>query len=312
MLKDYIKIKIESGRGGFGSMSMMGRRSTGGDGGRGGKVYFQGSENIYDLRNFNEDKIYKAEDGKRGGIKNQTGSIGKDLVIYVPLVTEIVEEGKLLCTISKHGQKELILKGGMGTYGNVTLRRKPKLRYEVVDSDPQKKTVELILKLQSDIIFLGFPNAGKSSILNSLTEAKAKTAPYAFTTLDPQIGLMDGIKLMDLPGLIEGTHEGKGLGTKFLKHTENTKLVAHFISLENSDILKTYKSLRNEIKNISKELFEKKEIIILTKIDEVEEKVIKKAEKLFKSKGMEVVSCSIIDDESIRRLREKLREVIEK
>ncbi|MFC1780295.1 GTPase [Patescibacteria group bacterium] len=310
MLKDKIRIKIQSGRGGAGSMSTFGYKSTGGDGGRGGKVYILGDENTYDLRRYDHSKNYKAEDGKPGQMKNKTGAIGKDLILPVPLTTEVFIGEELAYRIEKHGQKELILKGGLGRPGNVSLKRDQKLEYKIIKSEGEKKTLDLVLKLQSDIIFIGYPNAGKSSMLNCLTEAKAKTASYAFTTLDPQVGLMDSVKLMDLPGLIEGTHEGKGLGTRFLKHTENVKLVAHFISLENSDPLDVYESLRREIKSISEELYNKREVIVLTKTDEAKKEEIQKAERLFKNRGLEVVSCSIIDDESIERVKERFKGMV--
>lgn len=310
MLRDKVRIKIQSGRGGAGSMSTLGHRSTGGDGGRGGKVYVLGDENTYDLSSYNQDKTYKAEDGKSGKMKNKTGAIGKDLVLPVPLTTEVFIDGEVAYKIAKHGQKELVLKGGLGTPGNVSLKRNPKLEYKIFKSEAEKKTLELILKLQSDVIFLGYPNAGKSSLLNSLTEAKAKTASYAFTTLDPQVGFMDGLKLMDLPGLIEGTHEGKGLGIRFLKHTESAKLVAHFVSLENSDPLEVYESLRKEIKSISEELYNTREVIVLTKTDEAKKEEVERAEKLFKNEGLEVVSCSIIDDESIEKVKNRFKELV--
>ncbi|MBN2016260.1 50S ribosome-binding GTPase [Candidatus Dojkabacteria bacterium] len=310
MLRDTVKIRIQSGRGGAGSMSTFKNRSTGGDGGRGGKVYILGNENIYDLSSFIQNKTYKAEDGKSGEKKNKTGAIGKDLVLSVPLTTEVIIDGAVAYKITKHGQKELVLKGGLGKPGNISIKRNPKLEYKIFNSEPEKKVAELVLKLKSDIIFIGYPNAGKSSLLNSLTDAKAKTASYAFTTLDPQIGFMDGLKLMDLPGLIEGTHEGKGLGTRFLKHTESAKLVAHFISLENSDPLKVYESLRKEIKSISEELYNKREVIVLTKTDEIKEEAVERAERLFKNKGLEVVSCSIIDDKSIEEVKRRFKELV--
>ena len=310
MLTDTVKIKIQSGRGGAGSMSTLKNRGTGGDGGRGGKVFILGDENIYDLNSFNPEKNYKAEDGKSGNTNNKTGAIGKDLIISVPLTTEVLIDGEVAFKITQHGQKELILLGGLGEFGNVSIKRNPKLEDKIIQSKAEKETIELVLKLQSDIVFLGYPNAGKSSLLNSLTKAKAKTASYPFTTLDPQIGFMDSLKLMDLPGLIEGTHEGKGIGTKFLKHTESAKLVAHFISLENSDLLEVYESLSKEIKDISEELYNKREVIVLTKTDEIKKDAVDRAERLFENKGLEVVSCSIIDDESIEEVKRRFKELV--
>ncbi len=310
MIRDKVRIKIQSGQGGAGSMATFGNRSTGGDGAHGGKVYILGDENTYDLSKYKHDKTYKAEDGKSGMMKNKTGVVGKDLVLLVPLTTEVFIDGEKALKIVKHGQKELVLKGGSGRPGNISLKRNPRLENKIFKFEAEKKTLELVLKLQSDIIFIGYPNAGKSSMLNSLTEAKAKTASYEFTTLDPQIGFMDGLKLMDLPGLIEGTHEGKGLGIGFLKHTESVKLVAHFVSMENSNPLEVYESLRKEIKSISEKLYKRREIIVLTKTDEVKKEEIERAERLFKNKGLEVVSCSIIDDESIEKVKKSFKKLV--
>lgn len=305
-----MKIRIQSGRGGAGSKAMFGHRRTGGDGGRGGKVYILGDENTYDLSRYKLEEIYKAQDGQFGMMKNKTGAVGKNLELLVPLTTEVLIDGKVACKIKEHGQKEVVLKGGFGEPGNVSLKRHPRLEFGEPSSQAEKETIELTLKLQSDILFIGYPNAGKSSMLNSLTDAKAKIASYAFTTLDPQVGFMCGLKLMDLPGLIEGTHKGKGLGTRFLKHTESAKFAAHFISLENANPVAVYESLRKEIKKISGDLYGKREVIVLTKTDEAREREIEKAESLFKNKGFEVVSCSIIDDESIEKVKKKFKELV--
>ena len=149
-------------------------------------------------------------------------------------------------------------------------------------------------------------------MLNALSDAKAKIAAYAFTTLEPQLGLMDGIRLMDLPGLIEGTFEGKGLGTKFVKHTETSKMVVHFISMENPDLMASYESIRKEIQNIDPKLFIKPELVVLTKTDMVEPELVKKAEKLFEKIKVPVLSVSIIDDASIAQLRAKIKAMLGK
>jgi len=230
--------------------------------------------------------------------------------LMVPLVTEVHVKNRVPFRISKHGQREMVLAGGRGGYGNVTIYKHlaENLNSEPVAGDTKELT--LILKLQADVIFIGLPNAGKSSMLNSLSDANAKIAAYAFTTLEPQLGLMDGIRLMDLPGLIEGTYEGKGLGTRFVKHTETSRLTAHFVSLENLDILESYKSIRTEIENIDPKLFAKPEIVVLTKTDSVDAEAIKKAEKIFKKLGVPVVSVSMIDDASIAKLREEIKKML--
>lgn len=311
MLRDKVKITIQSGRGGNGSLALYSKRAIGGDGGAGGDVYLQGSSDLYDLRQFDPMKTYKAKDGGMGLPYNKKGQQGEDLVLLVPLVTEVLVNGKVIHKIKEHGQKIKILDGGVGVFGSVTLKRF-KNPPSKENCEPRSLDIELVLKLQSDIIFIGYPNAGKSSILNALTEAKVKTAPYAFTTLFPQLGLMNGVRLMDLPGLTEGTSEGKGVGTKFVKHTENCKLVAHFVSLENEDPIKAYESMREEVKRIDENLYNKPEIIVLTKTDDptsvmstgFDEKYIDSVAKKFEKEGLKVVSCSILDDKSIERVKE--------
>ena len=316
MLKDKVTITIKSGGGGQGSLATNLDFNVGGDGGYGGNIYIKGSENVYDLKWFDDDRIYKAGRGEDGAKRRRTGSDGESVTILVPLVTEVHVRNRTPFRISKDGQTELILEGGRGGCGSITIgKHKNEIKekdQEVelsVKGEPGKlETVTLELKLQSDVIFIGYPNAGKSSMLNLLSDAKAKVAAYAFTTLEPQIGMMEGIKLMDLPGVIEGTSEGRGLGTGFVKHTENCRLVAHFVSLENEDPMAIYKTLRTEIKNINPELATKPEIVLLTKTDEADPKMITKVSKQFEKLGLPVVCVSVIDDASIDALKVKLKQ----
>ena len=309
MLKDRMRIKIQSGKGGAGSQATFANKAYGGDGGDGGNVIFEGSRNLYDLGHFELDRTYKAQDGKPGEKMNKKGANGQDLILKVPLVTEIHTDGQLLDTIKQHGQQVQVLTGGLGGYGNTTLRKNRNLLPQESKARMQNKTltVELVLKLQSDVIFIGYPNAGKSSMLNALTNAKVKTAPYAFTTIDPQIGLLGKLRLMDLPGLIEGTHEGKGLGIKFAKHTENSRLVLHFVALDEPEPTKRYLSMREEIKKIGFSLADKPEIIVLSKSDEVDENFIKNTVQEFrKITDNETLVASILDDQSIETIKNRL------
>ena len=310
MLKDKVSINIKSGPGGRGSLSVNLEKIDGGDGGNGGSIYLKGSENVYDLAWFDNGKTYKAGRGEDGAGRHKTGSDGADLIILVPLTTEVHINNRTPYKVTKHDEVVQILRGGGGGFGNMTQRRHPDEKLTEEGNPGRTKTITLILKLQSDVIFVGYPNAGKSSLLNLLSDAGVKVAPYAFTTLEPQLGLMDGIRLMDLPGLIEGTYEGKGLGTKFVKHTEHARLVAHFVSYENPDMMAMYKSLRAEIKNISEDLYNKPEIIILMKSDEATPDKVKETEKQFKKAGLTAVSCSIIDDEAIAKVREEFKRLL--
>lgn len=316
MLVDTIKIKIQSGKGGHGSMATFANQSVGGDGGDGGDVYFVGSSNIPDLFKYSEDDTYKADNGSNGMKQNKKGSKGKDLVLQVPLVTEIRQRGNLLFRIEKEGEKVKVLTGGTGSLGNVTLKRKShnNLPASEIETLRQEKSiwVDVTLKLKSDIIFIGYPNAGKSSLLNMITNANVKIASYAFTTLEPQRGMLNGLILMDLPGLIDGTYVGKGLGTKFVKHTENSRLLAHFVSMENPNPYETYANMRTEIGKISTILFKMPELVILTKTDESTKEAVKKAEQSFIKKGHQVVSCSIIDDDSMIKVKEAFTELLKK
>lgn len=310
MLQDRIKIRIESGSGGPGSSAMYANRCSGGDGGKGGDVYLKGSMHTYDLSKFDPEKTYKALNGQPGQQKERKGDKVEDLTLLLPLTTEVFLNNNLIGKIENDRQVLKILEGGVGGYGNSTLMRNRELRSNETERANQKGVFTLILKLKSDVIFIGYPNAGKSSLLNELTNAHVKTAPYQFTTLEPQLGIMDNLVLMDLPGLIEGTYEGKGLGTSFVKHTENCRLVAHFVSLEDENPYQSYINMREEIKKISKEMYEKPEVVVLTKTDLVDEKKLEEIKEVFKSKGLEVISTCIIDTDSVDTLKNKFKELL--
>jgi GTP-binding protein len=310
MFRDRVHLKLKAGNGGSGKISFgLNHVPLGGTGGNGGDVYLEGDNNLYDFHSINSDHTYAAEDGEHGGVKNLTGKNGKDLILKVPLITKAYDEKKnLMVTITAHGQRELILSGGIGGLGNEHFRRYGRnAAREFQPGKPGKKVdVTLELELQSDIIFIGLPNAGKSSILNTLTNADAKVAAYAFTTLSPHLGRMDDVVLMDLPGLIENTAEGKGLGTHFVKHTKAAHAIAHFVSLESGDPVADYELIRKELEAISPELVTKPEIIILTKTDLIPAADVAKKAKLFKKYKKTIVTVSAYDLDAIANLRKAL------
>ena len=306
MFRDYVRIKLKSGNGGNGKIAFgINKMPSGGTGGNGGNVYLEGSHNMYDFAGVQPDATYDAEHGEHGGIKNLTGHNGKDLIFRVPLLTNLYnEDGKLITTISKNGQRELILEGGVGGLGNHYYRAAGLIALErfQVGKPGIKKVFKLELELQGDIIFIGLPNAGKTSILNSLTNADGKVAAYEFTTLNPHLGRMGEVTLMDLPGLIENTAVGKGLGTSFVKHTKSAKLVAHFVSLESKDPVADYELVRKEMIAIDPLLADKPELIVLTKTDLIPSAEIPAKIKLFKKYKRDTITVSAFDLDAITHI----------
>ena len=317
MFQDRSSVKLKGGRGGNGLVDFNKQGvPSGGDGGDGGDIYFVGSHKLYDLRSVGNGNTFESGKGNSGGSNEQTGKKGEDLLIPVPLSTLVYNRNKeLIREINKDGQKELILKGGkggLGNYHNKSKREKRKWHDFTVGTFGRSLELRLVLRLDADIVFLGFPNAGKSSMLKKLTNANPKVAGYAFTTIDPSLGDMDGVKLMDLPGLVEKTHEGKGLGTDFVRHTESAKLVAHFISAENLDPIDAYVKMREEISEIDPVLSNKKEMVILTKIDLLEDssRVDYIKSEFIQKHNIYIIPTSVESEDGIDLLKESFREEI--
>lgn len=315
MLIDEVTLTVHSGKGGDGAVSFHRDAQTrkggpdGGNGGNGGSIYFQGSQSITDLREFRYKKAIIAEDGVKGKGKNLFGKNAPDLTIFFPLGTEITdtETGRTF-EIRNTRQKLFVVKGGKGGRGNsefaTPTNRTPK---HAEDGEPgQTKMLHIELRLIAEIGLVGLPNAGKSSLLAVITNANPKIGDYPFTTLEPNIGMMGSHMIADIPGLIEGASQGKGLGTKFLKHIQKTKIIVHCIDCTNEDPLTSYNVVRGEFGSYGKDLLDKPEIIILNKVDLVDEKRIKELTKMFAKTKRKVLQCSVYDDVLIEQVKEAL------
>lgn len=273
---DHVTLNVKAGKGGNGVVRWRHERSVayggpwGGNGGRGGDVFIVGKRNLHTLHNYANQTDFSAENGHDGGNKLKQGAQGKDLVLEFPLGTEIhIPEYDRTIDITTEGEKMLLFRGGDYGFGNdhfkSSINRSPE---EATDGKPGEwGTLVVNLKFIADVGFIGYPNAGKSSLLNAITNANSKVGNYKFTTLEPHLGDYYGHILADIPGLIEGASDGRGLGIKFLKHIERTGLLVHMIEATEKDYLKSYKAIRNELGKYNKQLLDKKEIIVVSKID---------------------------------------------
>lgn len=319
MFTDEVKITAIAGHGGDGVVAFnkikMSLGPTGGKGGKGGNVYFEGVSNLSALNKYKHKKEYYAENGMNGRKDNSEGKSGKDLILTVPVgsVLHFVNEKKDI-DITEVGQKILVAKGGIGGRGNFSFRSPINTSPKERELGSPGEEVEFLVELRfiADIGLIGIPSAGKSSILNELTMANAKVGNYDFTTLEPNLGVMDGVILADIPGLIEGASDGKGLGIKFLRHIQRTKILVHCISLESVDPKKDYEIIRKELKNYSSDLIKKKEIILLTKTDLSDEKIINQRIKQMQKINPNVIIASIHNQDQIDNLKEKLLLMLKK
>lgn len=309
---DELQINIKAGDGGDGverwrhekGREFMG--PSGGNGGNGGDVYVRGVRDSALLFRYRNNKDFKAEDGESGRKDSEYGKNGKDLIIDLPIGSVVKnldtnEEVELL----EEDEKIQILKGGRGGIGNENF--KSSVNRSPTETTPGKEGEKgefyIELRLVADIGFVGLPNAGKSSLLNALTNSKAKVGNFNFTTLDPNLGSLHGIILADIPGLIEGASEGKGLGDKFLRHIKRTNTLLHCISAENEDFNEAYRVIRKELEDYKGNLEEKDEIILITKTDVISKEELGERIKKF---DKEVKTISIYDDEGLKELTEFL------
>ncbi len=330
MIVDEVKITVTAGHGGKGMATFSKVKwalgPTGGSGGIGGDIFIEGVADLSVLKQFRFKKDHKAENGENGKSALNDGHKANDLILSVPVgtVCHNITTGKDI-EISKIGQKELIAKGGKGGKGNYHFRSATNTSPRQFQEGRPGEYFELKLELKliADVGFIGLPNVGKSSLLNELTNAKSKVANYAFTTLEPNLGAYYDLILADIPGLIEGASLGKGLGTKFLRHIERTKVLFHLISAESATPVKDYKDVRSELESYKKSLLEKPEYIFISKSDFVSPDVISKIKNEFKAmkkaasgeprpEGQEIIPISIIDPESITKVKKILNEIASK
>ena len=318
---DQVKIYIKAGDGGNGSPSFRREKfieyggPDGGDGGKGGSIILRSERNLNTLIDYRFQQHHKAERGENGSGQNRTGRGGDNLFLKVPIGTQVFEEDNktLIYDFKKEGEEFVVANGGKGGLGNTRFKsstnRAPKKFTK--GGIGEEYVIWLQLKTIADIGIIGLPNAGKSSLLAAITNATPKIANYKFTTLNPNLGVAmydhKEITLADIPGLVEGAHEGIGLGIQFLKHIERCKALMHLIDITNEDLENTYQQVKNELKSYSKELLKKKEIIVLNKTDLLDEDTVKEIVKNFsKNKSSEVVTLSTIEKNSISKIKAKL------
>jgi len=318
---DQAKIYIKAGNGGSGSASFRREKfiefggPDGGDGGDGGSVIFVADRNLNTLIDFRYQQHFKAENGESGKGKKKTGKKGKDLILKVPTGTQILEEDNntLIDDLVKTHQEVIAASGGKGGLGNVRFKSS-------INRSPRKKTdgekgesfcIWLQLKVIADIGIIGMPNAGKSSLLSILTSAKPKIANYPFTTINPNLGVAtydnSEITLADIPGIIEGAHEGVGLGDKFLRHIERCKNILHLIDISNENLLENYYKVRRELTKYSQKLLKKKEIIVLNKIDMLQDEEINEKIKIFAKKiKKNIYTISTLNKKGLQNIKKIL------
>ena len=318
---DQVKIYIKAGNGGDGSPSFRREKfiefggPDGGDGGNGGSIILKAERNLNTLIDFRYQQHHKAKRGDNGSGQNRTGKSGENLVLKVPLGTQVFEEDNktLIYDFIKIGEEFVAANGGRGGLGNTKFKsstnRAP--RKFTKGTSGEEFTIWLQLKSIADIGIIGLPNAGKSSLLAAITNANPKIANYQFTTLNPNLGVANyddkEITVADIPGLVEGAHKGTGLGIKFLKHIERCKSLLHLIDITNEDIKKSYKQVKKELKSYNSKLSKKRELIVLNKIDLLNKDQIKKIINDFaKSTKSEIILLSTLEKKSISKVKAKL------
>lgn len=329
MFTDYVKIIAKAGKGGNGAISFRREKYVaaggpdGGDGGKGGDIYFEVDPNSNTLIDFRFKKKFNAESGNNGEGNNKYGRGGEDLTIKVPIGTIVKDasNNRVLADLSHEGQKELVLKGGRGGKGNshfaTSTRQAP--RFSQDGENGEEKELILELKLLADVGLIGFPNVGKSTFLGRTTSATPKIADYHFTTLEPNLGVVktdygDSFVIADIPGIIEGASEGVGLGLQFLRHIERTRLLLHVIDVSGSEgrnPVDDFEKINSELQKYSDKLSKRTQIIVANKIDSMQdEKLYQELEKLAKQKGLEIFKISAVTGEGVSELIKHVSELL--
>jgi GTP-binding protein len=318
---DEITIEARAGNGGDGVVRWRREKfiakggPNGGEGGRGGHVYIRAVRSFRVLDQYRSRKEFFAEDGAPGGNRSYTGADGNRLTIDFPVgsvVTNITTGA--VYDLNKEGMEVKILTGGSAGHGNEYFKSSTNQAPDKATNGKPGEAAQLhiVISLIADVGLIGFPNAGKSSLLNIITNAQAKVGDYPFTTLDPNLGDLYGYIIADIPGLIEGAHEGKGLGHKFLRHISKTKVVVHLVSFEQANMMKAYETVRNELVKFDGKLDEKEEIILLTKTDIVDVDVVESTIKKFKKLGKPVFAVTLFDDTTVKSFQDELVKFLKK
>ena len=316
---DYAEVVVKAGKGGDGRVSFRREKfrpkggPDGGDGGDGGSIYFRTEKGLNTLRAFRFKKKFEAEAGGDGGKAKKQGKNGKDLVIKVPLGTQIRILGKKeqVIDLTNERAEALVARGGKGGRGNWQFRAPDNTTPREAELGTKGEEFRLVveLKLLADVGLIGLPNAGKSTLLSVLTRAKPKIADYPFTTLEPNLGIMDDLVIADIPGLIEGASQGKGLGDRFLRHVERCRLLVQVMDGSSDKLGKDYQVVRQELGEYSQELLDRPEIVVLNKIDLLSEKQIEvKVKELEKTKRL-IVAVSAAMTENIDKLKREIEGV---
>lgn len=317
---DEVTIYAAAGKGGDGVVRWLHHKGkekagpSGGDGGKGGDVIIEGVHDLAALAHYRYEKKFRAKDGAPGENDLRHGADGDSIVLRVPVgtIAKIVDTGQEF-EVTREGEQFVILKGGFGGKGNARFKSSTNQNpFQFTPGTPgEVGDIVLNLKLIADAGLIGLPSAGKSSLLNAITRAHSKVGPYPFTTLEPNLGDFYGRVIADIPGLIEGASAGRGLGTKFLKHVERTRILLHLVSADQDDVVASYKKVRKEIESFGRGLDQKPEIIVLSKIDLVtpEERFLK-ASSLADSTGREVLSVSVSDPVSVKTFSDRLSKIL--